>query len=433
MSLPPGTAMRRVAVVGGGLAGLVAARHLADAGREVTVFEREPTVGGRVRSREVEGFTLDRGFQVLFTSYPDARRELDLDALDLRTFPPGAIVARPGRRSTVADPLRDPGAALETLRSDAGSLGDKLRLLALALELRWREYGSIFPGPDRSIREALARRGFSERFVDAFVAPFYGGITLDRSLSTAAAVFEYTFKALAEGQAAVPAAGMGAIPDQLAERARSAGATIETGRAVTGLSTEEGGPVTVELDGETVEVDAAVVATDPSTARELTGVNAIPTEARGCVTQYYALPVDVSLDTGGRLLLNADGDAPNHVAPLSAVAPEYAPEGRQLLAATFLGRDVADEADEAELAELSRSALASWYPDRRFDELSTLATDRIPFAQFDQPPGSHAGLPAIDAPDGPVVLAGDYTRWSSIQGALRSGRLAAHAVRAAGP
>ena len=83
-------------VVGGWLAGLVSAARLAEADRDVTLLERRPTVGGRVRSREVDGFTLDRGFQVLFTSYPAVRRELDVDALDLRAFSPGATICRPG-------------------------------------------------------------------------------------------------------------------------------------------------------------------------------------------------------------------------------------------------------------------------------------------------------------------------------------------------
>ena len=55
-------------VVGGGLAGLVAARHLADRGAEVTLLERRETVGGRVNTEHADGYTLDRGFQVLFTA-----------------------------------------------------------------------------------------------------------------------------------------------------------------------------------------------------------------------------------------------------------------------------------------------------------------------------------------------------------------------------
>ena len=431
--------MTDVAVVGGGLAGLVAARRLAGTGLDVRLFERRDEVGGRVRTRRLDGFALDRGFQVLFTAYPAVRRELDLDALDLRYFAPGATIARPGSRSTLSDPFRDPASAVASLRNDEVRLSDKLRVLRLRRELRRLPPETILPGPDLTIAQYLVARGFSRAFVDNFAAPFYGGITLDRSLSSAAAVFEYTFKMLADGGIAVPAAGMGAIPAQLADAARAAGARIETGAAVTavaptGVVDADGGTpasggshpaVEVALAGETRRFDAAVVATDPRSARELTGVESIPTDGRGCVTQYYSLPASVDLDTGRRLLLNAGDAAPNHVAPLSAVAPEYAPPGRQLLAATFLGTP---DADDDELFDRSRTALESWYPGERFDDLGLVHTARVPFAQFDQPPGVHAGLPTADAPDGPVYLAGDYTRWSSIQGALESGRLAARAV-----
>jgi len=423
--------MTEVAVVGGGLAGLVAARTLADREDDVWLYERREEVGGRVRSREVDGFTLDRGFQVLFTAYPAVRRELDLGALGLRRFTPGATLVRPGQRSTLSDPLRDPKAATATLFNHEVTLGDKLRILSLRRALSGKAPDEIFSGEDATIEASLRGRGFSRRFVENFVAPFYGGITLDRSLSTSKAVFEYTFKMLSTGGTAVPADGMGAIPDQLAARARGAGVGIVTGTPVEAVTPEgdtgsgdEG--VAIETPGETVTADAAVVATDPATARELTGVGSIPTEARSCVTQHLALPDTQELQSGTRLLLNAADGRPNQVAPMSAVAPEYAPDGRQLLSATFLGEQ---EAGDDALLEEVRGALASWFPENQFSNLERVATDRIGFAQFDQPPGFYRELPAIDAPAGPVVLAGDYTRWSSIQGAMESGRAAARAVR----
>jgi hypothetical protein len=72
-----------------------------------------------------------------------------------------------------------------------------------------------------------------------------------------------------------------------------------------------------------------------------------------------------------------------------------------------------------------RAALESWYPAARFGELELRHTDRVDFAQFPQPPGFRAGLPDPSAPDGSVVLAGDYTRWCAIQGSMESGRVAA--------
>ncbi|MFP8952786.1 FAD-dependent oxidoreductase [Natrialbaceae archaeon A-arb3/5] len=428
----PHTASPTVAVVGGGLAGLVAARHLAAAGVDAMVYEREDRVGGRVRTRDRDGFRLDRGFQVLFTSYPAVQSELDLDALELRRFAPGACLARPDRRSTLADPLRDPRALPATLFNADVSMRDKLRVLTLRRELQRRDPAHIFDDgePDVSTEKFLREYGFSDQFIERFAAPFYGGITLDRSLSTSRRVFEYTFRALATGSIAVPAAGMEAIPRQLAEAARAEGVRIETGRRVesidaSGATAAGARGASLSVDGERRDVDAIVVATDPPTAADLTGVDSIPTDARSCVTQYYRLPGTVDLDTDKRLLLNVSESGPNHVVPHSEVAPEYAPADETLLSATYLG---SPDATEAELAETTRETLAAWFPERVFDEVDLLHTDRIEFAQFAQPPGVHETLPAHRAPDGPAYLAGDYTAWSSIQGAMASGRRAAQAV-----
>ncbi|GAA0463762.1 FAD-dependent oxidoreductase [Halococcus dombrowskii] len=416
--------MTQVTVVGGGLAGLVAARHLAADGADVELLERRESVGGRVRSRQIDGYTFDRGFQVLFTGYPAAQRELDYRDLDLQYFTPGATLARPGSRSVLADPRRDPASLTETLFNANVSFGDMTSLLGLWRELANEDESEVFVGEDESIDEFLRDRGFSNRFIERFFAPFYGGITLDRTLATSAAVFRYTFRMLAGGSIAVPAAGMGAIADQLADAAREAGVEITLDSEVEAIEGARDG-VAVELAGESRETDAVVVAADPKQASELIDVASIPTDARGCVTQYLSLPTHQRLDTGKKLLLNAGGTEPNHVAPLSAVAPDYSPAGRELLSATFLGEQ--DRSDE-ELAKRTREALGAWYPERRFDDLELLATDRIPFAQFAQPPGFYRDLPSTNAPDGNVYLAGDYTNWSSIQGALESGRTAAHAV-----
>jgi len=429
-----------VTVVGGGLAGLVAATRLAEAGADVTLYERRPEVGGRVRTETVDGFTLDRGFQVLFTSYPAVADELDADALDLRTFAPGATICRPGSRSTLSDPLRDPRGALPSLLNDEVSFSDKLRTLALRYDLSKRDEGDFFAGRDASIREYLRDWGFADEYVENFVEPFYGGITLDRGLGTSKEVFAYTFRAMSRGGIGVPAEGMAAIPEALAARARETGVTIETGTDVESVRTAGQGRIpfrtggddaagaTVELaDGSTRETDAVVVATTPPEARRLTAVESVPTEGVPNVTGWYALPAGEPFETGGRILLNAANESPNAVVPMSEVAPEYAPDDRALLAATFLGDESLDRPADALRGDV-RDALEAWYPDRGFEGLETLDVHRIRFAQFAQPPGVHADLPDSDDPEGPVVLAGDYTEWSSIQGALESGRTAADAA-----
>jgi phytoene dehydrogenase-like protein len=320
--------------------------------------------------------------------------------------------------------LRDPGALTDSLFNREVTIRDKLLTLKLRRELTDASREEIFAGDDGSIRDYLREYGFSQAFVEHFAAPFYGGITLDRSLSTSRRVFEYTFRALSTGEIAVPAAGMEAIPRQLADRAEAASATIETDATVESVD-RDGDGATATVGGETVDADAVVVATDPRSARELTGVESIPTEARSCVTQYYAYPAAKRLDAGKRLILNAGGEDPNHVVDLSAVAPEYSPDDTTLLSVTFLGERA--ESD-AELAERTHEALGAWYPEHSFADLELVRTERVPFAQFDQPPGFRESLPGVRTPESPVYLAGDYTGWSSINAAIESGRRAAGAV-----
>ncbi|MBP1921554.1 phytoene dehydrogenase-like protein [Halorubrum alkaliphilum] len=429
-----------VIVVGGGLAGLVSATRLAESGADTVLLERRPTVGGRVRTREVDGFTLDRGFQVLFTSYPAVARELDTDALDLRAFSPGATICRPGSRAVLSDPLREPTAAIESALNHEIPFSDKLRTLALRYDLSKREENEFFAGPDASIREYLTNWGFSAEYIENFVEPFYGGITLDRSLSSSKHVFEYTFRAMGRGSIAVPADGMAAIGDQLAERARDTGVEIRTGEDVESVDVGSGGRfrlgsvgpaegARVELlDGGTLDASAVIVATTPPEARSLTGVESVPEAGVPNVTAWYTLPEDVEFETGKRILLNAASESPNAVVPMSEVAPEYAPPDRALLGATFLGEDALAR-DDADLLADTRDALSAWFPERGFEGLETVDVDRVPFAQFAQPPGVHAALPDADDPEGPVVLAGEYTEWSAIQGAMKSGARAATVTR----
>ena len=97
-----------VAVVGAGLAGLCAALHLTATGHSVQVFEASDDVGGRVRTDVVDGYRLDRGFQVYDTAYPESARVLDHDALDLQLFPNGAMLRYDGAFLRLVDPRQDP-------------------------------------------------------------------------------------------------------------------------------------------------------------------------------------------------------------------------------------------------------------------------------------------------------------------------------------
>ena len=207
-----------VLIVGAGMAGLACALQLHRAGRAVRVFEASDGVGGRVRTDVHDGFLLDRGFQVFLDTYPQTRKLLDLEALDLKAFEPGALIYRGGRLHRLMDVFRRPASAWSSLTAPVGSLSDKLRVGWLRMKLLNSSFEAIAAREDRTTESYLREFGFSETIIDRFFRAFYGGIFLERELRTSSRMFEFTFKLFGRGSATVPANGMGEIPKQLASR-----------------------------------------------------------------------------------------------------------------------------------------------------------------------------------------------------------------------
>ena len=146
-----------ILIIGAGLAGLSCARELAARGCTVEIIEAADRVGGRVATDRFEGFTLDRGFQVFLTAYPEAGRALDYGGLSLRPFYAGALVRSGGRFHRLADPFRHPLDALPAVFSHAGTLADKLRVGRLRGRVARGPIEAIFDREERTTAEALRR------------------------------------------------------------------------------------------------------------------------------------------------------------------------------------------------------------------------------------------------------------------------------------
>lgn len=406
-----------VLIVGGGLAGLACGRELARRGITFQILEGSDGVGGRVRTDLIDGFRLDRGFQIYLTAYPEGARVLDLAALDLKPFTRGALVRVNGKFHRVADPRSEPLSAVASLFNAVGTPVDKVKLVRLLRDV-WREPPDA-PGPDRSTLDQLRAAGLGSKFVDRLFRPFFGGVFLERELSTSARLFRFVFGAFAAGPGAVPALGMQAIPDQLAA-GLPAGAVRLNAKAETLIDNA----VTL-VGGETLHAKAVVVATDGTAAARLLG-GAVPAPAwKGNATLYYAAaepPVAEPI-----LLLDGDGRGPvNHAVAMSNASPAYAPPGQALVAASVVGipsegNEELDRRARVQLTEWFGAAVAGW---------KLLRVYRIPEALPVQAPG------ALDPWQRPVqvraglYMCGDHRDNASIDGALTSGRRAAEAVAA---
>lgn len=419
-----------IVIIGAGLAGLTCARELVREGRKVLVLEAAEQVGGRVRTdMHEDGYRLDRGFQVLFTAYPSAQRHLNFENLKQRFFEPGALLVKEGKLYEIADPLREPGHLLAGMLNPLISATDKLRVLRLRAEVTRISTAGIFAGKgqpggqDESTEDYLRRLHFTEQgFLANFARPFYGGIFLDRALTTSARMFQFTFKMLATGQIMLPAEGMQRVPEMLAA-ALPAG-SIRYRARVSSLQIAEGRVTGVQLsNGETLEAEQVVVATDSPAAARLTG-RTLPTEARSCVCVYFGGKERLYKER--KILLNTASDSyVNNAVLLSNIAPTYAPPRRHLLSATILnpGTD-----DDEQIAERALAEIARWFPAHDLSAWQMLGVYRIPFAQLVQPSGFFDKQPTNATDIAGLYLAGEYTTSSSIHGAMHSGEHAARAL-----
>lgn len=408
-----------VCVVGAGLAGLTAARWLTEGGAEVALLEASDGPGGRVRTDEVDGFLLDRGFQILLTAYPAASRELDYDALDLQRFEPGARVHVGDRDVNVADPLRRPSELWSTLTAPVGSTLDKLRLARLVATVRFRDPRQLLRAPDISTAAALDEAGISPESVERFWRPLFAGIQLDPELEVSRRFFSVVLRMLATGDSAVPARGMGAISDQLAAHLPTG--CLRTGAAVRSVERADGRTsrwwVTM-ADGGRIGASAVVVATEGPAAARLTGIDDPGSRPVSCL--WYAAPEPPP--GGPRLLLDGTGAGPvRNVAAMSEVAPGYAPAGRALIAAAAPGVLVEEDDGDA------RAQLRAWLGPV-VDRWDHLRTDRIAHGHPDQRPPFHPKRRVRLEPG--LFVCGDHRDTASIQGALFSGRRTATAVLA---
>jgi phytoene dehydrogenase-like protein len=403
-------------VVGGGAAGLVCAADLSRAGLEVALLEASDGLGGRVRTDTIDGFRLDRGFQILLTAYPQVRRRLDLDALGLGRFAPGAVVHTTAGSHRLADPRRRPADLLSTLLSPVATPADKLRAVRLLADVRLTPMSRLLRRPDVTTAERLRRAGFSARFVEGFWRPLFAGIQLDPDLEVSSKRFELILRMLAVGDTGLPHEGIGAVTAQLA-------AQVPTGSVRLNARVDAVAPGRVRLsDGSELTARTVIVATEaPAAARLLAGRVSDP-GSRAVACGWFTLPAPPA--RGPFLHLDGTGGGPAlNVVVMSEVQPSYAPPGRALIAAAVPGREaLAPDLTGRVTAQLQRFfGVGS-------GELAHLRTDVIVHGQPDQPPPLALKRP-VALGDG-LFVCGDHRDTASLQGAMFSGERTARAVLA---
>jgi len=405
-----------VLIIGGGLAGLCCALRLHQSGISSQILEASDGVGGRVRTDKVEGFLLDRGFQVLLTAYPEARRVLDYDALGLRPFYPGALIRHKNHFYRFADPWRHPIDGIMGLFSPIGSVSDKLKVRKLRQQVLTGSLQDLYNRPETTTLQALRNLGFSENMIDRFFKPFIGGVFFDPNLGVSSRMFEFGFRMFSMGDTALPSRGMGAIPEQIA--ARLPAEAVRTEARVESIQ-EDG--VTLK-SGEKIKSQAVVVATEGPEAARLLNDKEKP-GSRSVTCLYFETKEPLLSEP--LLVLNGEGKGPiNSLCCPSSVAPSYAPKNKALIEVTIIGNP---DQEDKQLESTVRAQLTEWFGPG-VNGWGYLRTYRIFHALPMQVPpvsdptsGSHQIHPGL-------FVCGEYQNSASIQWAMVSGRQTGEAV-----
>lgn len=400
-----------VLVIGAGLAGLQCARLLQRAGVNVAVWEADDAVGGRIRTDVVDGFRMDRGFQVLNPAYPAIQEHIDVAALGMQTFGSGVGVRSDDRFAMLVDPFREPALASELLRSGLLAPAD---VLALA---RWAgpalgPTSWLKSGPDAQRGESMDAVGLTGPLREVMEA-FLAGVVLEDDGSTSMNFMRLLLRMFVAGSPGLPRLGMQALPAQIAA---DLGDAVHTNTKVSSVEQGRRSAIVHTTQGQSASARMVVVATGATAAQSLVGVQA--PDMKGVVADWFTM--DEAPDVPPMLVVDGRGPSAGPVknaAVISAAAPTYAPPGRHLVQASSLMRS----GQAADLAEVRQHAgelfgvdTRDWQLVRRHEVHEALPSQPAPLQTRQQMRVSRS-----------IIVAGDHMDTASIQGAMVSGERAA--------
>ena len=397
----------KVAVVGAGIAGLAVAIGLENAGHEVTVYEASDGVGGRMSTVACGDYPIDVGFHVLHTAYPTVKRWIDLDKLDAKPMDPCTVSIDPrsGRKRIMGDALKAPRYLLPTLK--AVGIRDGLRFFKWRMQTSSKDLERSMDHAAPTISAGLQQRRFRPS-TQRVLKPLFAGITLDPSLSERFSFADFTWGAMAHGTMVVPKKGIAAVPQQLAQRLKSA--TLHLNVKVDSVSQH-----TVEANGERHEFDRVILATPQHVAAKLLPGYSPKHQPVERLTSTLVFSAGASPFREARLLLS-ERLGEQHQKVLHVHVPTNlhpSPTGQHFVTATLVGED----AINPQFEEIQKE-LISWFG-QGVQGWKHVLTTTVRHALPHMDPNHHARfLPDVEI-DG-VFLIGDHRAHPSVQGALAS-------------
>ncbi len=406
-------ANHEVIIIGAGVAGLTCAKYLKSYGIEALILEASDAVGGRVRTDVVDGFLLDRGFQILLTAYPEAQRLLDYEALRLQAFRPGALIRLNNTFEVMSDPFKEPLQLFKTLFAPVGTFGDKLKVLQLSNEVSKESTEAFFEEIATDTLSYLRQYGWSETMITNFFKPFFGGVFLENKLETASNFFRFIFKQFYTGLAVLPSQGMQAIPQQIANKLPKEAVRLNSKVANIDKNT------VYLANGEVMTANHIVVATDVCQADKLLSRN-VCREYNVTTCTYFEANTSPLKEKMLALNPNRLGVV-HHMCVPSDISPSYAPSGKSLISVSTQDLDLFDEKKltaqiRAELGEWFGNEVKGWRHLRTYHLPQSLIKYTVDALETNLQIDSH------------LYECGDHVAYPSLNAAMATGRRVADLI-----
>ena len=394
----------KIYIIGAGVSGLIAAYELEQAGYYPIVIEQTDEVGGRVKTIQEKGYALDLGFQVLLSAYPLAKKYLDMDMLQLCKLESGELIYANNKSYLIGDPLRNWKILIPTLMSDVGSIADKLKILKLNIQLKFKSLEEIFESPEKTTQEYLVEFGFSSKIIERFFKPFFTGIFLEPDLRTSSRMFEFVYKMFGEGYATIPKLGIGEISKQLKSK-------LHHTEFMFNCAVEEVRNDHILLcSGEKILHEGVIIASSPASL--LPGHKQPRTAWKSCMCLYFE--VNKTNIPANTIALIADpGNYTNNLYAYTDAAT-----GKTILSATTVQHKEhpIEKIIEKVIIEVQKYTEASLVTFIHHYEINCALPDIKDLKMTAQPSKSQAMEN--------VFVAGDYLFNGSLNAAMESGRLA---------
>ena len=406
-----------ITIIGAGISGLTAAVYLHKNGFPIQILEASDRVGGRIKTDLVDGFRLDKGFQVLLTEYPETKAILDYEKLNLKRFLPGATVLYDDGQFEIADPFRRPSALFATIFAPVGSFKDKLNTFFLKNKLVKISIPKIFNQQEQTTQNQLQKYGFSDKMIERFYKPFFSGIFLESNLTTSSNMFDFVMKMFSEGDAALPELGMEEIPKQLLAMLPENSVIYNT--KVTKI---DGHKITT-YNNEVFETEKIIIATE-AVGFAKNYISETKTKSQQVTNVYFE--AKIAPTKKAVVVLNASKNRKwvTNLTVMTNISSKYAPEGKILIAVSHNG---IPEIDDATLSENMKTELKTWYGNQ-VDGWKILKVYRISYALPNQDSVRNELLTSDIQINDNLYICGDHLLNGSINAAMKSGRLVAELI-----